>query len=100
MPLRNLARPVLDRIPIDEPREPRVVYEVGEALVAPLRVLDVATRDHLVVELAHGEHETLSLVLLDDPVQNVDFREGLGSECDVAVGLLHGAAPVTGRLPR
>ena len=76
----EVPRPVLDRLPIDEAREARVVHDGAEPLVFLDAVRDEVARDELVIQLSKGQGVPLGPVLVDDPVREVDRRETLRRE--------------------
>ena len=71
----QLARAVLDGVPVHVAGQPRLADDVSQALVRPLGVRDQVAGDELVVELAQGQLETLRRVLADDGVGLRDDRQ-------------------------
>ena len=72
---RQVARPVLDGVPVHQAGQARVADDVAEALVGALGVGDQVARDELVVKLAQGQLEPLRRVVADDGVRLPDDVE-------------------------
>ncbi len=76
----QVARPVLDGLPVDQAAQPGVADKVAEVLVAALVVGDDVAGDHLIVDLAKCEPEALPGVVSDDGVDLLDQLQALGPE--------------------
>ena len=57
--------------------------EIPEAFIGPLRVLNVAPRDHLIVKLAQGEVILVRLIFGEDGIDDSVIAEEMLSELGV-----------------
>ena len=71
------SRAVLHGVPIDQARHASLGDYPPEGLVGSERVLAPASRDELIVDLPKSELESLRLILLDDLVCLLYFRQRL-----------------------
>jgi hypothetical protein len=78
--LAQIPPTVLNRIPINQPRQPRIANQITKPLVTALRVLNNIPTHHLIIKLPQSEGKPLPLIVHDHRIAPLDQRQRINLE--------------------
>jgi hypothetical protein len=78
----DIAGAVLNRVPVDKPRQTSVIDEVPDILVAAFIIGDVSPRNELIVDLSEREVVPLARVFRNNAIDQSDEGKTVLSEID------------------